>query len=308
MIWAFAALIIAGIAAPFVAEFRRPKMDQTVRRTAPGPFAQLSHGVTHYQWLGPTQGPVAICVHGLTTPSFVWGPIAQGLAQMGFRVLTYDLYGRGYSDRPKGAQDAAFFLTQLNDLMDHEDVKNDVTLLGYSMGGAIASAFAADTPDRLRRLVLLAPAGFGHDLGPIARLMLNRPKLGKWLMMAFYGRSFRQATEAERDLDTSIKDIVDRQQAELGYRGFRPAVLASLRDLLDHDQEAEHRKISHQDVPVLAIWGQDDEVIPIAGLDKLGQWNTTARQEVIKGAGHALAYTHTDKVLHAMRDLLDKRS
>ncbi len=308
MIWALLLLLLllvaVVIAAPLVTEACRPKMNDTARRDAPGEFVGLSRGVTHYRWLGQARGPVAVCVHGLTTPSYVWGPIAKGLGRLGFRVLVYDLYGRGYSDRPGGPQDAAFFVTQLEELLEAQGIEDDITLLGYSMGGAIATAFAAHFPNRLRRLVLLAPAGMGHDLGPVTRLVVDRGRFGTWLMMAFYGRSFRQSLAAERGMETSIDGIVDLQAAELGFRGFRGAVLACLRGLLRAELEEEHREIGREGVPVLAIWGKDDEVISIAGLRKLAQWNPAARQEVVEGAEHALAYTHTDEVLHAMRDLM----
>ena len=302
MIWAVVLVLLSVvIAAPFVAEARRPRMDRALQSTAPGEFANLSRGLTHYRWQGPPDGPVAVCVHGLTTPSFVWAPIADGLVDMGFRVLVYDLYGRGYSARPKGAQDADFFVTQLTELLENQNVEKDITLLGYSMGGAIAPAFAARYPEKISRLVLLAPAGMGHDLGPVARLVTNHKWLGTWLMMAWYGRSYRQALEAERDQQTSIPGIVDLQMAELDYRGFRPAVLASMRDMLDDELEEDHRKIHQAGLPLLAIWGRDDEVIPISGLDRLADWNPNAVQEVIEGADHALAYTHNDQVLDAMR-------
>ena len=308
MIWVLLILLVVIAAAPFAAEARRPRMNQPTRKSAPGEFVNLSRGVTHYRWLGPSRGPVAVCVHGLTTPSYVWGPVAEGLARMGFRVLLYDLYGRGYSDRPGGPQDAAFFIVQLEELLESQGVKGDITLLGYSMGGAIATAFAAHAPDRLRRLVLLAPAGLGHDLGPVARLVTNHDWLGRWLMLAWYGRSYRMALAAERGQPSAIDNIVDLQEAELDYRGFRGAVRASMRDMLDREQEEEHRDITREGVPVLAIWGREDEVIPITGLGKLAEWNRVARQEVIEGAGHALAYTHSDDVLYAMRDLMDERA
>ncbi len=303
MMWIALALLVALIAAPFLAEARRPKMNQAARASAPGEFASLPRGLTHYRWLGPEDGPIAVCVHGLTTPSFVWTPIAGGLAERGFRVLLYDLYGRGYSDRPRGAQDADFFVTQLEELLQDQKIEGKITLLGYSMGGAITAAFTARFPDRVRQLVLLAPLGMGHDLGPIARLVINHNRLGTWLMMALYGKSYRQALEGERGLPSAVDGIVDLQMAELNFRGFRPAVLSSTRNIVEEDMEERHRTICTADVPVLAIWGSDDEVIPVAGLDRLAEWNPDARQDVIDAAGHSLAYTHSDQVLDALRDL-----
>lgn len=300
MNWVLAALALIA-AAPFLCEGLRPGLGRAARRQAPGAFADLSRGPTHYRWLGAEAGPVAVCVHGLTTPSFVWEPIARGLGAMGLRVLIYDLYGRGYSARPRGAQDAAFFVGQLEELLDDQQVTGDITLLGYSMGGAIAAAFAARHPGRLRRLVLLAPAGMGHDLGPVARLVTNHNWLGRWLMLAFYRRSLARATEAERGLDSEIENMVDRQLHEMRWRGFAAAVLASLRGILDGDREDDHRAIAQAGVPVLAVWGGGDEVIPISGKDRLAQWNGAARQAVIDGAGHTLAYTDSKAVLEAMR-------
>ena len=300
--WALAAVALAIVAAPFILERLRPSIAKA-RADAPGQMADLPRGATHYQWVGPQDGPIVVCIHGLTTPSFVWGPIAKGLAKQGFRVLSYDLYGRGYSARPRGAQDAAFFVAQLEDLLDTLGVDQPVTLLGYSMGGAIAAAFAAKHATRIRQLILLAAAGMGHELGPVARLVVNQNRLGKWLFMVFYARSYRAALEAERDMPSSLPDAVDLQLAELEWRGFRPAVLSSLRGVLDEDMQPAHHAIAAAGLPVLAIWARADEVIPIAGLGKLAEWNRAARQEVIEGAGHAVAYTHDAEVL----DLLDTR-
>lgn len=300
--------LAAGAAAvagyPFVLEALRPRMNAARRRNAPGQFVRLSRGLTHYQWLGAGTGPVAVCVHGLTTPSFVWGPVAEGLGRLGYRVLVYDLYGRGYSDRPKGDQDSAFFIAQLDELLRDQGIEGEITLLGYSMGGAIAAAFAAAQAGRIRQLVLLAPAGLGHELGPIADLAAKHDLFGRWLMLGFYPMWLRRALEAERGLPSAIDDMVDRQIAETRMHGFAPAVLASLRGILSEDLEPAHRAIARAGLPVLAIWGERDEVIPLGCRDRLAEWNPDAVQKVIAGAGHALAYTHVAQVLDILRQTL----
>lgn len=303
--WFLLALIVAGvIALPFVIERRRKPMDEAARRAAPGRFAHLPRGLTHYRWLGAARGPVAVCVHGLTTPSFVWEPLARGLGALGFRVLVYDLYGRGFSDRPTGPQDTAFFVAQLADLLEDQGIDGDVTLLGYSMGGAIVTAFAATYPEKMRQIVLIAPAGMGHDLGWIERAVRERGALGTWLGLALYPRSLRAALRIEAARPSAIDGIVDLQRDELTYQGFVPSVLASLRGMLTENLSSEHAEIGREGIPVLAIWGREDAVIPIGGMGKLAEWNRSARHEVIEGAGHGLTYTHPDAVIHAMRDLM----
>ncbi|MEM9550846.1 MAG: alpha/beta hydrolase [Pseudomonadota bacterium] len=289
------------LVAPYLAEQLRKPMSDDIRQQAPGHFAQLSQGLTHYDWIGPLRGPIIVCVHGLTTPSFVWRGLAKGLSAMGYRVLIYDLFGRGYSDRVDGIQDAEFFNRQLEDLLADQKVGADITLVGYSMGGAIATSFAARFPERIRHLVLIAPAGMVADLGRLASFVAKTPVIGDWLMMALYPFQFRRGVTSEKDLASSVPDIADLQLAELGKRGFVAAVLSSLRGMLGQSLESEHRALHRAGIPLLAVWGRQDDIIPISAMGTLATWSRSARQEVIEDAGHGLTYTHTDEVLAAMR-------
>ncbi|MDD9732370.1 alpha/beta hydrolase [Mameliella sp. AT18] len=296
------ALALAALGAAALPAWRETRRQRTpdLQISAPGQFAELSQGRTHYQWSGPEDAPVVVCVHGLTTPSFVWRGLIPHLTAAGVQVLSYDLYGRGFSDAPRGRQTGAFFTRQLSDLLEHEGIDTPVTLMGYSMGGAIVTCFAAAHPDRVLRLALVAPAGMGHDLGPIARFTTGVPILGDWLFNMGYPRQLRAGIEAERALPSSVQGIADLQLAQLDRRGFLRSVLSSLRGVLRAPLQEEHRKIAGAGIPVTAVWGREDKVIPLSALATLTQWNRTARQEVIDGAGHGLTYTHTDQLARAL--------
>ncbi|MEP2144745.1 MAG: alpha/beta hydrolase [Paracoccaceae bacterium] len=299
-------LLIVGLllAIPFAIEELRTRMNAERRKDAAGQFVTLSKGVTYYDWLGPARGPVAVCVHGLTTPSFVWRGLARGLALMGYRVLIYDLYGRGYSDRPKGKQDTGFFLDQLDELLADQGVTDEITLIGYSMGGAIATSFAAQNPGKIRQLILIAPAGFEVARSHLMNFAINTPFLGDWLMLSLFPLLHRIGTAKERKLPSSVENIVELKQAELKLHGFTPAVLASMRGVLASGLEKEHKSIRRAGIPVLAVWGREDDVIPLSAVGSLAEWSRKARQEVVDSAGHGLVYTHTDEVLNAMRETL----
>ncbi|MCL6282753.1 alpha/beta hydrolase [Ruegeria sp. 2012CJ41-6] len=297
-------LLAMIVALPYYTEARRKVMDDSERSDAPGHFLQLSQGLTHVKWGGAVRGPVAVCVHGLTTPSFVWDSVTEGLGAMGYRVLTYDLYGRGYSDRPAGEQDAAFFLQQLEEVLAVEEITDEITLIGYSMGGSIATCYAAKHAPKIRHLVLIAPAGIQMTLDGLSRFIRDMPVLGDWLMMLLFPYKQRKETEAERALPCSVPDMADLQQRELNYRGFIAGVLSSLRGMLRQELEVEHREIHQAGLPVLAIWGQQDRIIPISAMGKLTTWSRMAREEMVEGAGHGLTYTHTDQVLDIMRERL----
>ena len=298
MIWLLLILVVVtAVSAPFVIEHYRMRMQDGRRGSAPGHFAELSQGVTHYLVSGPPEGPLVVCIHGLTTPSFVWAPLTRGLVALGFRVLVYDLYGRGFSDRPAGVQDKGFFNTQLEDLLAHLEIKGPFHLIGYSMGGAIAAGFAAVSATRVRQLVLLAPAGMMLRQTPMLKALRERKFIGTWLMLAAYPTQMRKGIRAERALPGTSAEITDGQERQLKFRGFVPAVLSSIRGILSHPMEGEHTALRRIGLPVLAIWGADDTVIPASAMGQMAVWNRDAVHEVVEDAGHGLPYTHTAEVL-----------
>ena len=131
----------------------------------------------------------------------------------------------------------------------------------------------------------------------MANFIAKTPLIGDWLMLAIYPSLLRKGIAAERDLPSSVENITQLQEAELNYRGYIPAILASLRGVLGRALEAEHRAIHTAGTPVLAIWGAENSVIPITAVGTLALWSRNAVQEVIDDAGHGLTYTHTDEIL-----------
>jgi pimeloyl-ACP methyl ester carboxylesterase len=299
--WVLIGLLAVIVAVPLVLRLRLRAPDSA---TAPGQLVTLSQGVTHYQWLGPVRGPVVVAIHGLTTPSRIWDSVAVGLGRIGYRVLVYDLYGRGYSAPVLGRQDAAFHLRQLDDLLADQGLNEDLTLMGYSMGGAIATAFAAANPHRMKRLILIAPSGIEMEESQFERFTRRVPLIGDWLNAVIGATRMTARLIPERVKPTEVPDIVDVQLAQLGQNGFLSAVLSSRRGILNDLQETEHRKITHDDIPVISIWGEQDTVIPLRALGRLSVWNRRAAQETIKGAGHSLPHTHGTVIAELLRSVL----
>ena len=140
-------------------------IDESARRTAPGKFVRLSDGVTHYELLGPDSGATVVLVHGFSVPYYIWDSTAVALSNRGYRVLRYDEYGRGWSDRPKIAYDAAMYDRQVGELLDSLHIAGPVHLAGVSMGGWVTGTFAGRHPDRVRSLILVDPVA-GESGGP----------------------------------------------------------------------------------------------------------------------------------------------
>jgi len=119
------------------------------------------HGNVRVYEIAPQEARKVVLVHGISTPSPALAPIAEKLAAKGCRVLFYDLFGRGYSDAPADSTyDERLYITQLFYVLASSPLTWDkFSIMGYSMGGGIAAAFASYFPAMVEDLVLLAPAG-----------------------------------------------------------------------------------------------------------------------------------------------------
>ncbi len=298
---ALAALVLAG---DLVEWNRKPLMERD-RERAPGRFHRLSGGRTHAVRTGPEEGPLVVAVHGLSTPAEVWAPLAEALAARGLGLLRHDLYGRGFSDAPRRRHDAAFHARQLADLLEAEGVTGPVPLLGYSMGGAIVTAFAETYPERAAGLALVAPAGFRHGLGGLYAIAARVPVLGDALWSLAAGPMLRRGAAREaRAPGCALPDLPDIIARETRRRGYLPALLSSLRHTVEPPRDTAHRRLAGRGLPVLALWGGRDAVIPPEGQRRLARANPDARQIVLDDAGHGLPYTHVEALADALADWL----
>ena len=97
----------------------RRDLDSAARAAAPGAFASLPDGYTHYEISGPADsngGRVVVLAAGFSVPYYIWDPTFSALTSAGFRVLRYDYYGRGYSDRPAIPFSDEMYVRQLDQL------------------------------------------------------------------------------------------------------------------------------------------------------------------------------------------------
>jgi len=302
-------LVLAGLAVaviivwPFWIDRRRPAIGPTERHGTEGGFAQLSQGVTHYRWIGPARGPVAVVVPGFATAMDALETVAEGLGGMGYRVLLYDLYGRGLSDAPRGLQDRAFFLRQLSDVLAYFGLNDEITLVGYSMGGSIAVAHAAERPFLVKRVILIAPTGIVRNETRFSAFCRRVPWLGDWVHALFAHRRIA-ATIPERGQTPAIDKAMRAYRRDLGRRGFLPGLLSSRRGIMAEVQQDAHVQLGRKGIPVVAIWARADPIIPLTAIGKLAEWNRTARHEVIEGAAYGLPFTHGREVVAALREAL----
>ena len=110
-------------------------LNESTRPSAAGQFMALENGMTHYEISGPRDKPITVLIPGFSVPYYIWDPTFEGLTSAGMRVLRYDLFGRGFSDRPDIIYNQMCFDKQLSELLTALGNDKPINLIGLSMGG-----------------------------------------------------------------------------------------------------------------------------------------------------------------------------
>lgn len=298
---AAALLLIALWGAHLLFATERVTMGPVARRDAPGQFVKLSDGVTHYRLQGPATGPVVVLVPGATLPLFVWNHLDDRLARAGYRVLSYDLYGRGYSDRPWRRYDLSLHDRQLVELLDALRIER-AALLGLAFGMLIAAAFAVRRPHRVERLVAIAPDGFGVILSGNTWAM-RTPVLRDYLFSLFGSRLLMARLPAYSVDPKVLPQLQQGYAPTLRWRGFKRAVLSSIRNMPIHDAVGLYAEASAV-TPTQVIWGAEDRVTPYPGELRVREAFPHAELVILPGAGHLPHYEDPQRIATAILGFL----
>lgn len=249
-------VLVVLVALPVARNTERRALDDAARAQAPGRFVALRHGLVHVLEDGPADGPPVVLVHGFSVPSYVWEPLHERLAAAGFRVIRFDLYGRGWSARPQRVHDRDLFAEQLGDLLDALGLER-VDLVGLSMGGAIAGRLVAREPARVRRLALIAPLTLAFDVGPMRWPVVGEWLNRVWLLPKLAASQLSDYVHPERHPGWS-----ERFLPQMQYEGFGHAILSSLRHVMTRDSLGDFAAADRAGVPALLVWGRQDSVVP----------------------------------------------
>jgi pimeloyl-ACP methyl ester carboxylesterase len=277
-----ALLLLLGLLAvlPAWRSFERGPLDAAARAAAPGRFVELEHGPVHVVELGPAGGEAVLLVPGFSVPSYVFEPLDAKLAADGFRVITFDLYGRGFSARPDVRYDRDLFVRQVEQLMDALALR-EAHLVGLSMGGAIAVRLAATQPERVRRLALVAPLTRARDISP-----LQVPWLGEWLTRVWLLPKLADSQMSDFVHPEKHAGWAARFRPQMRYDGFGRALLSTLRHVMTSDSLADMAAVGRQRREVMLVWGRQDSVVPFSHSSDVRAALPQARFVPVADAGH----------------------
>jgi pimeloyl-ACP methyl ester carboxylesterase len=232
------------------------------------------------------KGPAVVLLHGFASSIYTWKDVLPGLARTR-TVVALDFPGFGESDQPP---DLRFEVlpTVVRGLMDKLGV-GPATLVGSSLGGAVATVLAAQSPQRVGALVLIDSAGFNlkaSDRPLILRLAASPAGAAVFERLPIRGRMLRLGL---RQVFYDPALVTGERFNEYLAPLLRPGAPASALSLLTSralDPGLVADLAAKVKAPTLVLWGREDRWIPVAQADQFAAAIPGARKVVFEACGH----------------------
>jgi pimeloyl-ACP methyl ester carboxylesterase len=226
-------------------------------------------------------------------------------------VIAPDLLGHGHSDKPRADYSVAAYANGVRDLLGVLGI-SQASIVGHSLGGAVAMQFAYQFPERTERLVLVCPSAAGSEANAVLR-MLSLPGAQALLHLLRLPTARWQVgmwVDALRRLDTAIgQDAEDllRMADEIPDATGRAAFARTLRSVVDWRGQVItllDRCYLAQGMPTQLIWGSRDAVLPIAQAHRAHAAMPGSRLEIFHGSGHFPFHTDPARFVSTVEEFL----
>ncbi len=282
------------------------ELNETTRNeAADGSFIALPDGVTHYELGGPADGSPVVLAHGFSGPYFIFDTTFEFLTKSGFRVLRYDLFGRGYSDRPHTDYNIHLFVRQLKELMDAFEM-NPVNLVGLSMGGAISAAFIDQYPQYVARHILIDPTGGKRVVVPPFIEALKIPLFGELAFGLFGSAGMLKGIAADMFNPEIVEHFQKQYKTQMRFKGFKRAILSTIRSGMLESFYETYVRVGELKKPTLLFWGRHDKTVPFDHSEFVRRAIPHAQFHVIENCGHIPHYEKPEVVNPILLEFLSK--
>ncbi|WP_101756963.1 alpha/beta fold hydrolase [Oceanicoccus sp. KOV_DT_Chl] len=255
-----------------------------------GQYADLPNGQRmHYQDLGPRDGVVAVFLHGSGSGASGHSNFKANypvLVEQGYRVIVPDLLGYGYSAKPTDVDyHLDLFVECIKQTLDVIGVEN-FTLIGNSLGGAIALRFALDYPAQTEKLVLMAPGGIEEQanyftmpgMQMMKEVFTSADPVTPAKMRSFFETAFL--------VDPGCLDEQTVQERWESMQTQNPHVVKTM---VVPNMEHELKNLQ---CPVLVFWGMNENMMPETGIMKLAKNCSNSRVILVSECGHWVMMEH----------------
>ena len=228
-------------------------------------------------------GEAVILVHGTATRADRWVRNLEPLAEAGFRVYAIDLPGHGFAEKSgtfnHSVSGYANFLSNFIDSLGAAKV----TLVGTSLGGHVAAAYATSHPDKISGLVLVGSMG----LVPIGEEMRLRIQGGATNQTRdFIAQKLRRVMADPALVTESFIEEEFRFNNSPGAAEALEKLGKYIAGDLDRDVIGEKLNQLPPDIPILLVWGDQDKTVPLTAGLTAHELIPRSKLAVLKGVAH----------------------
>ena len=267
-----------------------------------GDYAHCANGYRiHYLDEGDPTAPVVVFLHGS-------GPGASGysnfkgnypaLVAAGYHCIIPDLIGYGFSDKPDDVDHPlSFFVECVQQTLDCLGIAR-CTLIGNSLGGAVALGLALDHPSVVTKLVLMAPGG-------LSELSDYQAMPGMQKMFKVFGSGEPVTPAVMKDLFATglmynpahaTEELVAERMQIMGIMNGHVMATMSVPVLTE--------RLHELDCPVLGFWGLDEQMMPENGIMALARNTRHLRLILVSECGHWVMVEHEDMFNRSCLDFI----
>ncbi len=283
-----ALLIIGGLAIGYTPDTDPAKM-RAKYASAASQFVDIGGGITvHVRDEGNRTGRAIVLIHGSNASLQTWEPWVKRLGPT-YRIISLDLPGHGMTGRnPAGIYDYPVFVDVVDKVMGRLGIAHAV-IGGNSMGGGVSWMFALAHPDKTDALILVDAAGAPQWQ---ARKVPIGFKIARMPVLRNLAQIITPRSMLESSLRTSVSKseiindaMIDRYWELLRYPGNREATLKRFARV-HNNHPATPAELAKIKVPVLILWGEEDNLIPVASARWFANALPGSQLIVYPGVGH----------------------
>lgn len=259
------------------------------------------------------KGHPLVFLHGAGGWAETWGEVVPAMARAGYRCYAVDLPGFGQSAPPQRARyfepGRSFYVRWVTKLLDELKLKR-ATLIGHSLGGTVAMLTAATVPERVARLALMAPGGFGDPI--LYRLRMMALPFGEWLAPYVPDRLIRGFLRANAYDPRCLPEWLYADALKYARSGSGAELarvmaqgLSRFRGPNGLGAQWRARLAVGIRCPTLVLWGREDRTLPVSHAVDAAATLPGAVVEVIENAGHLLMLEKPRLVQRALHAFLE---
>lgn len=267
-------------------------------------FKYNNISINYYEY---GEGNPVIFIHGFGGASYSWRFIYKTYTES-YKVILIDLKGFGFSDKPR---ENKYSISDQADIIESFIINknlSNIILVGHSMGGAVALFTYLNMNkdiNRLKGLILIDSAGYDQRLPNFINLL--RIPIVNSLSLSFTPSEFAVKSVLRLsfyDKNKITDEMIESYAFFQSLPGAHYALIKTAEQIIPEDVDNVIKKFMQIKVPVLLIWGQNDDIIPLQYGHKMNSDIPHSRLKVISECGHIPHEEKPNEVLYEINQFL----